>query len=598
MTLPGQEAVDRLIQNESRFDEFLNDPENYTTRTNVTVESVPHLMGRLEDLTNAGNFNFNHSNTYPQESCGLALQGLLNAMNAPFNAKGDGITDDSAALSALFATGKPWFIPHTPNGFLINQELKIVSDGICQGQIKVKTGYAGVAIRIVNSTYGRKLAIYGLNVYSSDVRPNPYNSAKTVGILVGPSSEYSGNTPCPGVTLYNCKSTRFSINLQISTFNVSVISGVYNQGDHNILIFAYDTTYNQINDVALMDVQADSSATNYGNVAYGLRVGTVGNNVYTPDANQGVNLRITGCNFDGSPVYIDNCFGVNYQSNYHEQGAGYTYKGGALILGSSGASYLRNVNVDRCWFTQFDYAIVLINGVPNLDIGRNSYASIKYCALQSNSTESQNFTYKNGAQLGSTPSWGSSGYSEVQTNYNSGVSQNQLTFNGLSISSDFLISGSQMAPRQGDCTNWYPYGMTQDGWQQLSSSVGRFRSGSAVQSNISCVQSGNLLTFVTPSQAALFNGGDIITSNVGSSTFIKSVNHASGTAITNGNYNGAVTISHTPAYFVGYNLSGFGNPNSTVSANPGSRYINVAGGASATLYIKETGVGNTGWIAK
>lgn len=41
-----------------------------------------------------------------------------------------------------------------------------------------------------------------------------------------------------------------------------------------------------------------------------------------------------------------------------------------------------------------------------------------------------------------------------------------------------------------------------------------------------------------------------------------------------------------------------GNPNSVVTAGPGSICLNRAGGASTSLYVKESGTGNTGWVAK
>ena len=43
---------------------------------------------------------------------------------------------------------------------------------------------------------------------------------------------------------------------------------------------------------------------------------------------------------------------------------------------------------------------------------------------------------------------------------------------------------------------------------------------------------------------------------------------------------------------------GTGSPEGAVTANPGTMYLNQSGGASATLYVKETGTGNTGWVAK
>lgn len=45
--------------------------------------------------------------------------------------------------------------------------------------------------------------------------------------------------------------------------------------------------------------------------------------------------------------------------------------------------------------------------------------------------------------------------------------------------------------------------------------------------------------------------------------------------------------------------SGSGAPNGVVSAAVGSIYLNAAGGAATTLYVKESGAGtNTGWVAK
>lgn len=45
-------------------------------------------------------------------------------------------------------------------------------------------------------------------------------------------------------------------------------------------------------------------------------------------------------------------------------------------------------------------------------------------------------------------------------------------------------------------------------------------------------------------------------------------------------------------------LAGTGSPENIVTAPVGTLYTSDAGGAATTLYVKESGTGNTGWIAK
>lgn len=43
---------------------------------------------------------------------------------------------------------------------------------------------------------------------------------------------------------------------------------------------------------------------------------------------------------------------------------------------------------------------------------------------------------------------------------------------------------------------------------------------------------------------------------------------------------------------------GTGTPQGVVTAAVGTLFLRTDGGTSTTLYIKETGTGNTGWVAK
>ena len=46
-------------------------------------------------------------------------------------------------------------------------------------------------------------------------------------------------------------------------------------------------------------------------------------------------------------------------------------------------------------------------------------------------------------------------------------------------------------------------------------------------------------------------------------------------------------------------MTGSGNPNGSVVASPPAIFLRADGGAGATLYVKETGVGTSaGWVAK
>jgi hypothetical protein len=57
---------------------------------------------------------------------------------------------------------------------------------------------------------------------------------------------------------------------------------------------------------------------------------------------------------------------------------------------------------------------------------------------------------------------------------------------------------------------------------------------------------------------------------------------------------GRLSVSGTTATI----RAGTGTPESVVTANVGSIYLRTDGGAGTTLYIKESGAGNTGWVAK
>ncbi len=60
--------------------------------------------------------------------------------------------------------------------------------------------------------------------------------------------------------------------------------------------------------------------------------------------------------------------------------------------------------------------------------------------------------------------------------------------------------------------------------------------------------------------------------------------------------NAAVTTTSTPT--PNTVTSGTGTPQGAVTAPIGSVYLNLSGGSGTTLYVKESGTGNTGWVGK
>lgn len=62
------------------------------------------------------------------------------------------------------------------------------------------------------------------------------------------------------------------------------------------------------------------------------------------------------------------------------------------------------------------------------------------------------------------------------------------------------------------------------------------------------------------------------------------------------------TLTDTPLRVVDINgmrvLASSGTPEGVITANPGFIYLDRDGGAGTTLYVKESGTGNTGWVAK
>jgi hypothetical protein len=104
------------------------------------VYSAPAATERYSGVVvqvDASQVTFDQSASYSQGTVGLALQAFVNIKNEPFNAAGDGVTDDSAAFAAAIAfvssTGQKIYAPagvyKLSQAFSTTGDLHIEGDG-------------------------------------------------------------------------------------------------------------------------------------------------------------------------------------------------------------------------------------------------------------------------------------------------------------------------------------------------------------------------------------------------------------------------------------------------------------------------------------
>lgn len=114
--------------------------------------------------------------------------------------------------------------------------------------------------------------------------------------------------------------------------------------------------------------------------------------------------------------------------------------------------------------------------------------------------------------------------------------------------------------------------------------------GSSVNTGIGLYQSGKLESQINADANAYFSKASGYSNNTFISFFVNNVGVGSITTTgTSTRYNTFAGV------FFG---SGAGSPEGAVTAPVGSVYTRTDGGAGTTLYVKESGTGNTGWAAK
>lgn len=169
--------------------------------------------------------------------------------------------------------------------------------------------------------------------------------------------------------------------------------------------------------------------------------------------------------------------------------------------------------------------------------------------------------------------------------FNDVTIEGQLTFDGdIDVNSDLKVDGD----------------LEVTGNTSLSGDISFSNVGSIKQiGNEILVVSGNtglyvddVNNWVRPSNPSLGNRSDVIDLGEPNNKF-KNLYLSRNVFVGNGY---GVDFSATSSGMIW--RTGSGTPEGSVTASVGSLYTRSDGGAGTTLYVKESGTGNTGWVAK
>jgi hypothetical protein len=435
-----------------------------------------------------------------------------------FGAVGDGVTNDTVALQAMFATNKPWYIPYTSGGYLVNDILAPKASGSCDGFLLADTAYANLVVNITGLGYQPNTKITGL-----DVRCKTARTTNSVGIRVA----------SPSIVLDRCKATAFDYGIQVWSYSVSLLNCNAVSCKTNLSAYAPSST-SEINDFEVIGGSYDSATE------YSCRIGDPRFSTTVPASElMGTTCTFLGAAFDAATSTFDRIYGLTIMNCYWENST----TGKAVELGGSGDGWMRDVKIQNCYFSgNINYSIYCNSPIKGLSVGQNYYGGNQKCFLYLGVSNLYGFDYISGVSTNSPLAC------EVHTGFTS-VLLSAVTFEAMTISSEWLYNGVQNAASTTSASSWYPYGQTAQGANLISGTSGRFKSSPA--SAIAGTFSGTTFTCTTLADSYNFNGGDRITASSGGFTYVRSVNYDTGVLTVDGGStaSGAGTVSQVQASF-------------------------------------------------
>lgn len=115
----------------------------FTTAPPNTVKALARYFQALpQGTTDSGASAFTRTGAYAAGTVGASLQTWFNVKDAPFNAKGDGVTDDTAAIQAAIVAAKVGGVVYLPGGkYKITSTLTLYAGVTLQGASGVATAF-------------------------------------------------------------------------------------------------------------------------------------------------------------------------------------------------------------------------------------------------------------------------------------------------------------------------------------------------------------------------------------------------------------------------------------------------------------------------
>lgn len=453
------------------------------------------------------------------------IQALFRALPVTpqqFGAVGDGTADDYAALTAMFATGRPWYIPYTSGGYKTSGQLTVAADGICDGFLTPTTDIGvNPTIVISDSGYGIKRRVTGIAIHGSVA----LRAAGVMGIRVD----------CANAHLINCSGYQLNYGCIVRMYSVTLTKCSFWQNNTNLSAYARNFTL-EVNALTL-------DGGNYDSAVYcGINIGDTS----WPDAlaagnSHGVNINIIGAiNTDGAESRIDNCGSVNIIGNYAET----THTDCLWRLGGGGDGYLLNVTISGNFLKSAKYAVLCDSAVNGLHVGPNYLSGITISEVKMTS-DLYGLDHRKGVYVGCFAN------GQVVGIAFRSLALSAIDFIGWTLEDDRLYNGSYYSNVYPD--KWYPttvYKTTQTESMNRQSFSTKGVYYTTPSTGKAGTVSSNSFTFTTKSDSYAFNGGDKITTAPAGAAYIRSIDWDTGIALLDGGVtaNGAATISQEAPY--------------------------------------------------